>query len=510
MRIDRHAPNRLGPTPDSASYRTRAGDTLRTIAERLGIRLADLVAVNPRVGSADAPLPAGWVIRLPTRPGPSPTSFRVEYERARLDVFHRLAGPSPTVRPSAADPWLTELEKTLSQEASALKLVKALKDFLAKAAIVRDPSDRSSPDVAVRVGRMIYQAAQKARSKQNLSARLDALTKFVQGVDSNYEHYRGQGFPADLAMSLAVIMTFFQSRTNSVLMELFKDAYPQCFPKPGLKLQVLDLINAALGFTEKILGIELPQSWKDAFKVMKYLPTSAVASLVGDGVKLMGDVLLALQQSSMGDFRMWDQIIRGMLNQDYGPAFQGFAFLADLLITGGRNIEMVPMDKILFADLFDTGPVFHATPQLDRFLRTLRQPTFLYGLYQTGQLDPAAVAGQLFTDVEQNGTRLNFVGRLEAALKAVAEEVRTGGRSYEEWAMFREVVGGVVAEVLRRVDLLGPVWTARFRQEVDPDALRRLYRRLNDPATDQELRMWAELHGVALGLAFPKSDEGTQ
>jgi len=532
MRIDRHAPNRFSPAPDSASYRARSGDTLRRIAERLGIRLADLAAANPHIGSADAPLRPGQVLQLPAPGAPSaasrhaaPTSFRVEYERARPNVFQRLAepslfGPSPDVDVSGAglgggggkawaapDPWLTALEKTLSQEASALKLIKALKDFLMAVEVVRDPNalstaDQASLDAAARVGpmfRKLCEEAINARVQGSLPARIDALTKFIQGVDGNYRRFRETfRLPPDMATGLAVAMTAFQQHGNRVLMELLKGAYPAYFARVGSN--PLDWLQAVVGFTERVCGVQLPQTFKDLFKVLKYLPSSAVASLVGDGVKLFGDVLVALYRSAMGDARMWDEIITGMLHQDYGPAFQGFAFLADFVITGGRNIEKVPMDKILFADLFDAGPVFRATPQLDRFLRTLREPAFLDGLYRTGQLDPAAVAGQLFTDVEQNGTRLNFVRRLESALDAIVSEVQTGRRSYAEWAAFREVVGAVVAEVLRRVDRLGPAWTARFRQAVDPDALRRLYRRLNDPAVDRDLQTWADLHGTALNF----------
>lgn len=524
MRIDRHAPNRFSPTPDSASYRTRPGDTLRRIAERLGVRLTDLAAVNPHVGSADAPLPPDQVLQLPAPQvpsvasrNPSPTSFRVEYERVHPNVFQRLtelspfgrssstdvAGPGPSgggseawESPSIADPsWMKLFEAMLSRGASTLKLVKALKDFYT----TLQADEGLDPNLKVRVGQVVYRLAlqDQARNAQNAQV-LSALTKFVGGLDGNYRRYRGTfKLPPDLAMGLAVLQTFFQQQGNSILMGILKDAYPQYFPKSGVKFQVLDLVNAALGFSEKVLGIEWPQSFKDAFKVLKYLPATAVASLVGDTVKVMGDVLVALGRSSVGDLQMWDEIATAMLNQEYGPAFQGFAFLADLLITGGRNIEKVPMNKILFADLFDTGPVFRATPQLDRFLRTLREPAFLYGLYQTGQLNPADVAAQLFIEVEKNGVRSNFVSRLESALEAVIENVRMGRRSYEEWVKFREVVSSVVAEVLGKVALLGPAWTHQFRQVVAPDALQRLYRRLNDPVTDRDLQTWVELHGTA-------------
>ncbi|MCS7313101.1 MAG: LysM peptidoglycan-binding domain-containing protein [Acidobacteria bacterium] len=565
MRIDRRAPNRFSPTPDAGSYRTRPGDTLRRIAEQLGIRLADLAAANSHIPSVDAPLPPGQTLQIPTRRDPSapsqrssPMSFRVEYEKAHPNAFQRLNGPplfgspsdakaaggglsggeggdlgfpsrigpmggggggdlestsrigptgrsrieaSPSVRSSAVDaPWLA-LEKALSQGGSALKLAKAVRDFYATL-----QADKGlNPALKVRVGQLLYQLAlqDQSRAHQNAEA-LGALTKFVQGLDSNYRRYRKEfGFDSDLAMGLAVILTFFQQQGNSILIKILKKACPQYFPKPGLKLQLLDVVHAALGFAEKALGIEVPQSVKDALKVLKYLPTSAVASLVSDSLKLLSDVLVALCRSATGDSKAWNQLAKAMLNQEYGPVYQGYAFLVDLVITGGRNITEVPRDKLLFSDffkLFDTDPVLRATPRLDQFLRTLWAPVFLYGLYQTGRLNPADVASELFIDIERNGTRFNFVGRLTAALEDVISGVQTGRRGYEEWAMFREVVGAVVAEVLRRVNMLGPAWTARFRQGVDLDGLRRLYQRLNDPAVDRDLQMQAEFHGTVLSF----------
>jgi hypothetical protein len=308
-----------------------------------------------------------------------------------------------------------------------------------------------------------------------------------------------------MAMGLAVGVTLFQLQTNRLLTEILKDAYPEYFSKVGPK--PLDWIEAAVTFTERVCGVTLPQTFKDLFKVLKYLPSTAVASLVGDTAKVVTDLTWALLLSGLGDTSEWNKIILRMLNQEYGPVYQGWAFLADLVITGGRNIEKVPVDKILFSDLFNTGPVFRATPQLDRFLRTLREPVFLSGLYRTGQLDPVAVASQLFIDVEQNGTRLNFVGRLTSALEAIASDVRTGRRTYDEWVMFREVVGAVVAEVLRRVNILGP-FAAQFCQKVDMNALRRFYQELTSPVTDRDLRMWAEFHGAAWSVFW--SNEVTE
>jgi hypothetical protein len=520
MRIDRRVPNRLSSVPETVAYRTRPGDTLRRIAERLGLRLSDLLAENSHIESADALLPPGQTIRLPTEQGPTvtprrslSTSFQVEYEKSRSDVFQRFAGrpPNPEMSgsgggpqgPSDVTPLWEAIEKTLGQEAAAWKLVRAIKDFYQALAEER-PASRPS-DVEVRVGRLIYEMGRRAQaqSPKDLPGAIDAVTRWVQALDGNYRRFRKQ-VPPDLAMGLAVGVTLFQLQTNRLLTEILKDAYPEYFSKVGPK--PLDWIEAAVTFTERVSGGALPQTFQDLFKVLKYLPATAVASLTGDAVRLAGDLVVALWRSSLGDFGMWDEVVSAMLNQAYGPVFQGWAFLADLFLTGGRNIQKVPMDKILFADLFDTGPVFRATPQLDRFLRTLRDPVFLSGLYRTGQLDPVAVAGQLFTDVEQNGTRLNFVGRLASALEAIASEVRTGRRSYAEWVMFREVVGAVVVEVLRRVDMLGPAWTARFRREVDTDALRRFYQELTSPVTDRDLRMWAELHGAALS----QSDEVTK
>jgi|GEM_PF-2226780 len=520
MRIDRRVPNRLSPAPETVAYRTRPGDTLRRIAERLGLRLSDLMAGNPHIESADAPLPPGQTIRLPTGQVPTVaprssvlTSFQVEYEKSRPDVFQRLTGSPVQGQPLNSEMsktgggpqgpsdvtllWVEALEKTLGQEAAVWRLVRAIKDFYQALAEER-PASRPS-DVEVRVGRLIYEMARRAQaqSPKDLPGAIDAVTRWVQALDGNYRRFRKTyQLPPDLAMGLAVGMTFFQLRTNRLLTEILKDAYPEYFSKVGPN--PLAWIEAVVTFTERVGGVALPQTFKDLFKVLKYLPATAVASLTGDAVRLAGDLVVALWRSGLGDFGMWDEIITAMLNQAYGPVFQGWAFLADFFLTGGRNIQKVPMDKILFADLFDAGPVFRATPQLDRFLRTLRDPVFLHGLYQTDQLDPVAIAGQLFTDVEQNGSRLNFVRRLDSALEAIASEVRTGRRSYAEWVMFREVVGAVVDEVLRRVDMLGPAWTARFRREVDTDALRRFYQKLTSPVTDRDLRMWAELHGTAL------------
>jgi hypothetical protein len=526
MRIDRRVLNPFAPVLETGVYRTRPGDTLRRIAERLGLRLSDLLAANSHIESADALLPPGQTIRLPTEQGPTVASrssalmsFRVDYEKSRPNVFQRFAGrPShPEMSgpgggpqgPSDAEIIFKAIGEVLNKESATLGLIQAINEFCQ--ALADASPDQKFPEVKVRVGRLIAEMVKQAQARhpQNLSDAIKAVTEWVQAINDNYRRLKNYGFPPSMALTFALPGAFFQVKAKQLLIECLKDAslkYSKYFseidprnPNP------LKWISAVLTFTEVVCGVTLPQTLKDLFKVLKYLPSTAVASLMGDTAKVVTDLTWALLLSGLGDTSEWNKIILRMLNQEYGPVYQGWAFLADLVITGGRNIEKVPVDKILFSDLFDTGPVFRATPQLDRFLRTLREPVFLSGLYRTGQLDPVAVASQLFIDVEQNGTRLNFVGRLTSALEAIASDVRMGRRTYDEWVMFREVVGAVVAEVLWRADLPS---SDRFRREVDRDALRRFYQKLISPLTDQELREWAERHEAAWSVFW--SNEVTE
>ena len=300
----------------------------------------------------------------------------------------------------------------------------------------------------------LCEEALKIRARENLPARIDALAKFVQGLDGNYRRYRGAfKLPPDMAMGLAVVMTIFQSRMNSILMEVLKDAYPQYFSK--VSPSPLAWAEAALDFSGKVLGLHVPPTAKDILKIMKYMPSGVVASMVGDTVKLVGDLLPALWCSAVGAPSLWNQVFRNMVYQEYGPVYQGLACIADWFITGGKNVETIPPDRVLLKELVDIllppDPGYLATPQWDRFLRTLREPVLLYALYMTRQLNPGDVADQLLMDIGMNGVRVHFAHQVREALRYLRAGVERGDLSYEDWRKFQEVVTAVVTAVWDRL-----------------------------------------------------------
>lgn len=469
-------------------YSTRGGESLQELANILDVNISELIQANPFLAGFTGRLPRDVVIRIAPKNGknhsspkfdnPTPAVF---YETANKNILAQWLD-KPTLRKSSipgesgggsAEGW-SDAETILDEDTDFWS--KAFNQLVEQ---LDEPTQEDLYEVAEQLGVEIERITKAGPVIKKVVKAIEALIQY--GISQKKE--KG---PQDLAkytekLRIGMIRDFYTAyqiyekenpETEGLnalkaflqagikrLPEIYKHQQEMLKRGVGVPSRLnlgYQVIHGAVTLFETVTGKKVPDPVKDILKIAEYF-ISAVPAFVGDLAKAIPDAVEALYRTAVeGDRSAYDRWMQKVINQEYGPVFQGYAMLVDLFFTGGQYIDQMDLSRIPFLGPIQTFlgkwlNLEQAPPSQREFLfERLNKPAYeLYFVYRMGVFQPEDLSQEILSlppDEKERFIHL-LTESLPKQLEGMGQDLLHGRIRVQEYYFREQVTWAMLASL---------------------------------------------------------------